>query len=173
MHTPGLPYARLLLSLLVTAPVVSWRTPATAADTPDLPDAGPAAEIAPGEPASPPAARPQRRAVFVCEADGVPVYADRPCAAATDPRWLVVEQPAAGAVGSISAPAPAAAVRPRRLPARQAETPDHTTATRCDRLQHRLDQIDDSMRAGYSAREAARLWQRWRDAKEQLREARC
>jgi hypothetical protein len=29
------------------------------------------------------------------------------------------------------------------------------------------------MRTGYSAREAGRLWQRWRDAKARLHEANC
>jgi hypothetical protein len=29
------------------------------------------------------------------------------------------------------------------------------------------------MRAGYSAREAATLWSRWREAKQRLREADC
>jgi hypothetical protein len=44
---------------------------------------------------------------------------------------------------------------------------------RCERHQRRLDELNDRMRAGYSAREAARLWQQWRDAKERLRTARC
>jgi hypothetical protein len=43
----------------------------------------------------------------------------------------------------------------------------------CTRLQRQLDDLNDRMRAGYSAREAGRLWQRWRDTKERLRTAKC
>jgi hypothetical protein len=44
---------------------------------------------------------------------------------------------------------------------------------KCAVLQRQLDGLNDRMRAGYSAREAARLWQRWRDTKERLRTSRC
>jgi hypothetical protein len=40
-------------------------------------------------------------------------------------------------------------------------------------LRERLAAIDDQMRSGYSAREAARLWQRWRETRERLRAQRC
>jgi hypothetical protein len=40
-------------------------------------------------------------------------------------------------------------------------------------LRARLAAIDDQMRSGYSAREAARLWQRWRETRERLRAQRC
>ncbi len=43
----------------------------------------------------------------------------------------------------------------------------------CARLERQLDELNDRMRAGYSAREAAKLWQRWRDTKERLRTGRC
>ena len=46
-------------------------------------------------------------------------------------------------------------------------------ATTCERLQTALALVDDRMRAGYSAKESARLWERWREARSQLREARC
>jgi hypothetical protein len=182
MHPPRLSYARLLLSMLVTALTGPWSGPATASDTAGAsdrsgaaPDAAnvPASASTSGETAAPPQAAAARRAVFVCEIDGAPVYADRPCTASAVPRWLVVDRPAAGAVGSIAPRPPAATVLPRRLPARETDVASRTTDARCDRLRHRLGVIDDAMRAGYSAREAARLWQRWRDAKEQLREARC
>jgi hypothetical protein len=44
---------------------------------------------------------------------------------------------------------------------------------RCGTLQGQLDAVDARMRGGYSAREAAQLWNRWRDLKERLRGARC
>jgi hypothetical protein len=34
-------------------------------------------------------------------------------------------------------------------------------------------ELDQVMRAGYSARESARLWERWREARARLREADC
>jgi hypothetical protein len=43
----------------------------------------------------------------------------------------------------------------------------------CVKLERQLDELNGRMRAGYSAREAARLWQRWRDTKERLRTGRC
>jgi len=43
----------------------------------------------------------------------------------------------------------------------------------CTPLQRQLDELNDRMRTGYSAREAARLWKRWRDLKEKLRTTRC
>jgi hypothetical protein len=40
-------------------------------------------------------------------------------------------------------------------------------------LERQLDELNNQMRTGYSAREAARLWDRWRDLKEKLRTTRC
>lgn len=127
---------------------------------------------APG-PAIPPAAPTRSRAVYVCQDRGIPVYADRPCGTTILARTLVVEPPRAGAATSLTPPEPRAATRPRRLPAVEPGLPGPAAATRCDALQRQLAAIDDRMRAGYSAREAARLWQRWRDLRERLRVARC
>ena len=46
-------------------------------------------------------------------------------------------------------------------------------AASCQKLQATLDSLDSRMRTGYSAREAGRLWERWREAKARLREANC
>jgi hypothetical protein len=46
-------------------------------------------------------------------------------------------------------------------------------ATTCQRLQATLDTLDSRMRTGYSAREAGRLWERWRETKARLRAADC
>jgi hypothetical protein len=125
------------------------------------------------EPAPPPASASRRRPVFVCHEQGVPVYSDRPCGANATERGLVVDSRGTGSVATTLPPVPRAATRPRRGAAPAVMEAEAARETGCSALQRRLDQINDRMRSGYSAREAARLWQRWRDAKEQLRAARC
>jgi len=131
------------------------------------------------EPAPPQAAPRHQRSVFVCQLDGRPVYADRPCGAAATPRELVIDVSPApaparpGASVTTLPPAPRASTRPR---AEQRDGNDPSISnvdSRCAALHRQLDEINDRMRAGYSAREAARLWQRWRDLKDRLRTARC
>jgi len=131
------------------------------------------------EPAPAQAAPRRQRSVFVCQLDGLPAYADRPCGAATTPRELLVDMPRAGTPPRPGAsvttlpPAPRASTRPR-TEQRHGNDPTISTAdSRCAALHSQLDHINDRMRAGYSAREAARLWQRWRDIKDRLRTARC
>jgi len=125
------------------------------------------------EPAPPPANPRRQRAVFVCQQNGVPVYADRPCGAAAAERSLTVEAPSQGAAASTTPPAPRASTRPRRAGGRSVVGNAPAVETKCAALQQQLDELNDRMRAGYSAREAARLWQRWRDTRERLRTARC
>jgi hypothetical protein len=125
------------------------------------------------EPA-PPSATPRRqRAVFVCQDGGTPVYADRPCGSNSDARSLVVAMPPSGAAATTAPPSPPASTRPRRMPPPPDAAVVNGKESVCEKLQRQLDDLNDRMRAGYSAREAARLWQRWRDAKERLRTARC
>jgi len=126
--------------------------------------------LEPAPPAAPPV---RKRAVFVCQDGGTPVYADRPCGPGSDARSLVVAMPPTGAVATTTPPSPPASTRPRRLPPRADAAPVNVQEQQCSKLQRQLDELNDRMRAGYSAREAARLWQRWRDAKERLRSARC
>jgi len=111
--------------------------------------------------------------VFVCQESGVPVYADRPCGSVTAERSLTIESPRPGAAASTSPPVPRASTRPRPAATKPVVESVPVLETRCAALQRQLDDLNDRMRAGYSAREAARLWQRWRDAKERLRTARC
>lgn len=125
------------------------------------------------EPAPAPTPPRQHRAVFVCQEGGVPVFADRPCGSATATRSLVVGAPRSGAASSTTPPAPRASTRPRAIAARPAAVPNDAGDGKCAVLQRQLDGLNDRMRAGYSAREAARLWQRWRDTKERLRTSRC
>jgi len=123
---------------------------------------------------SPPAqATPRRhRAVFLCQDAGIPVFSDRPCGAAAVARTLVVDMPRAGAVPTTVPTAPRSSTRPRPSPAAD-DAPGRAAESRCATLQRQLDELDDRMRTGYSAREAARLWNRWRDLKEKLRTTRC
>ena len=120
----------------------------------------------------PAAGSPRQRAVFVCQQDGVPVFTDRPCASAAVRRTLTVEAPAPGAAPNTSPPRPRASTRPRLQPE---ERPGTTRAadTRCATLRRQLDELDARMRDGYSSREAARLWNRWRDLKGRLHAERC
>lgn len=121
---------------------------------------------------APSAASPRQRAVFVCQQDGVPVFTDRPCGSATGRRTITVETPAPGAASSTAPPRPRASTRPRLQPAGQSGT-GRAPDTRCATLRRQLDEIDDRMRDGYSSREAAELWNRWRGLKERLRAERC
>ena len=120
----------------------------------------------------------QKRAVYVCHDAGIPVFADRPCGAASAARVLTVEAGIGAGIGagasSTTIPKPTkASTRPLPKRGRTADAGDPDSGQRCVALRRQLDDLDDRMRTGYSAREAARLWQRWRDARERLRTARC
>lgn len=124
-------------------------------------------ELAP--PTEPP--RPKRR-VYVCRDAGTPVFTDRPCELSARVHEIPIAAPGAGGAVSLAPQAPPASTRPRVMPAPAADTVLPGQA-RCAALRERLAAIDDQMRSGYSAREAARLWQRWRDARARLRAQRC
>lgn len=123
---------------------------------------------------SPPAqAAPRRhRAVYVCQDVGIPVFSDRPCGAAAVTRTLMVEVPQTGAPPTTVPAASRSSTRPRPTPAAD-DAPGRAAESRCVSLQRQLDELNDRMRTGYSAREAARLWNRWRELKEKLRTTRC
>ena len=125
------------------------------------------------EPAPSPASPRRHRAVFVCQESGVPVFADRPCGSTSETRSLVIATPPPGAAASTTPPPPAASTRPRPAAPNPSTTVAPAPENACAKLQRQLDLLNDRMRAGYSAREAARLWQRWRDTKERLRLSRC
>jgi hypothetical protein len=103
---------------------------------------------------------------------GVPVFSDRPCGSVLGQRVLAIDAPASGAVPSTVPPKPRASTRPRPQPSGRSGT-GLAAETRCSTLQRQLDELDDRMRAGYSSREAARLWNRWRELKDRLRTERC
>jgi len=125
------------------------------------------------EPAPPPANPHRHRAVFVCQEYGAPVFADRPCGSTSETRSLAIPAPPPGAAASTTPPSPAASTRPRPAVPKTSASVVPGPENACTKLQRQLDELNDRMRAGYSAREAARLWQRWRDTKERLRTGRC
>jgi hypothetical protein len=122
----------------------------------------------------PPPAQPRRsRPVFVCRHASTVEFADRPCGPAGENR--IVEWAAASPAGAAPRtvpPAPGSSTRPRPA-TEQAPTGLALQVRRCHELRNRLEAIDDRMRQGYSARDAARLWNQWRAAKERLRQAGC
>jgi hypothetical protein len=111
------------------------------------------------------------RLVYACRDAATPVFSDRPCGASADAWRLDLPPLATGAAPSTRVAAPAAATRP--IVARASHRDIAEPANPCVRLEQQLAAIDARMRNGYSAREAARLWQRWRDAKARLRAADC
>ena len=111
------------------------------------------------------------RLVYACRDAATPVFSDRPCGASAHAWRLDLPRTTAGAAPSTRAAPPAAATRP--IVARASRRDIAEPANPCARLEKQLATIDARMRNGYSAREAARLWQRWRDAKAKLRAADC
>ncbi len=179
-----------LLCLFSVSPLLAHAADAAAVDTaaaaarvlpqPAVDIVGGAGSVSP-EPLQP-RAKPTRRLVYSCVAPALVTFADRPCGMQPVLRELVV-QPGIRA-GSAMPPIGDSRNRPRRhdpaaggaaVGTRQADVADETTKhdDACRKLQTRLDQVDAQMRAGYAAAEAGRLWDRWRDAKQRLRENRC
>lgn len=124
-------------------------------------------------------ARPTTRLVYTCVMPELVTFADRPCGPAARQRELklALPQPAAAGESSSIAEPTAATAQARRDTAAKADVAAaraaaDRTAT-CLRLEAALDEVDSQMRAGYPAREAGRLWERWRGARANLREARC
>lgn len=115
----------------------------------------------------------RHRLVFACRDAGTPAFSDRPCGPSAVPHVLEVGDVAAGRASSVTPPPAAAATRPRPAPAPSEPDRGPVRSERCERLRRQLDAVDDRMRSGYSAREAARLWTRWRTLREELRRTRC
>ena len=147
-----------------------------------LPD--PRVDVAPDSagsvrpPSIQPRARTTSRLVYSCIEPGLITYADRPCSPAAAQRQLKVITPvsAAGEAPDVEMAATAAADKRRAAAAKADANAARAAAERaesCARLEAAVDEVDAQMRAGYPAREAGRLWDRWREARARLREARC
>jgi hypothetical protein len=172
MTSPPLPAITLNACLLVgcTAMLV-LRSPSHAGETVANPIGGGASVQL--EPA-PSTDKPLRsRAVFVCHALGHVIYSDRPCGPIAQQQVVKTSPPSAGQVASTAKAPPPAATRPQLEPSPRPQAARDAPSNRCSKLREQLDTLNDRMRAGYSAREAARLWNRWRDLQSEIYAARC
>ena len=124
-------------------------------------------------------AQPTRRLVYSCVTPGLVTYSDRPCGPLPEVRELHVREPPSpvagaapelGKAGKVAEPRGKTEAAGDKADPGDGEDADETT---CQKLQAALDTIDSRMRTGYSAREAGRLWERWREAKARLHEAGC
>ena len=162
----GLPW---LVAALLVFEACDAASPATRTPT----GGGGTVELEPVPPRESP--RAWRRLVFTCTTPGLVIFSDRPCGPV--PALHELKGHAPGAHPNVTAPTPAASTRPAPAPSsRDDERPVEATVRRkeiCDGLASAVQALDARMRAGYSAREAARLWARWREAKERLRDADC
>lgn len=121
-----------------------------------------------------------RRLVFTCTSPGLIVFSDRPCGPLPIVHELKGHAPVeatgvAGTSPTVVPPKPPASVRPAAFDTGRDDGADEASRREatCRRLHDAVRALDERMRAGYSAREAALLWSRWREAKERLREADC
>lgn len=163
--------AQLLAATLACAAPPQARPDASRQGEPDAQVAA-VEEHEPRAAGSPSSPGTRARPVFVCEEAGIPVFADRPCGRALELRSVSFAAAPAGESVSTVPPVPRASTKPRPQPV-GAAPPRDATAQRCATLRRQLEETDDRMRTGYSSREAARLWARWRDLKTRLRAERC
>jgi hypothetical protein len=126
----------------------------------------------------PPPVTPTRRIVFTCVTPGLTIFSDRPCGPLPERlaiEWPPARKPRGGEAASVSPPQARASTRPAAVTGRSA--PDLPRAAdpgqECEALRRAVTAVDRQMRAGYSAREAPRLWERWREAKNRLHSAGC
>jgi hypothetical protein len=120
-----------------------------------------------------------RRTIFTCVSPRLVIYSDRPCGPLAGTRELRTVTPPGGK-GPTTAPHPEAApvAAPVAAPRKRNDStamiePARAREPTCEQLEAAVTELDQVMRAGYSAREAARLWERWREARARQREADC
>jgi hypothetical protein len=171
MATPGLPAITLNACLLVgCAAVVATRGASHAGEPIANPTGG--GGTVQLEPVPEPQRPHRTRAVFVCRGHGPVIFSDRPCGPELREHVVQSQGSAPGRPATIRPSVPPAATRPRVEPAPPKASADAREA-RCRSLRDQLEKLDDRMRTGYSAREAARLWNRWRDLKADIYADRC
>ena len=112
------------------------------------------------------------RQVFVCHGAGPVTFSDRPCGLLAEPRVLRVQDPGPGRASTVVQVSSGDSTRPRTEP-RVADAKPVAADNRCRQLRDERERLDDRMRAGYSAREAAQLWNRWREVDSKIYAARC
>lgn len=126
-----------------------------------------------------PAAPAPQRIVFTCVTPGLTTFSDRPCGPLPDRREIEIRSATAddgGKAPSVTPPPARASTKPAVVAGSHDPRSARRTAERpagCEQLRHAVTAIDQQMRAGYSAREAPRLWERWREARDRLHAADC
>lgn len=167
----GLPWLLCALWIAAAAVLPAWSATRTPTGGGDVATVGPKTPVPP--------ARTLWRRIFTCVSAEVVEFSDRPCGPRAAEREMRLLNPGRGEPGAASSTAPTrTAAAPRESPGRddresKASDAAAERASTCERLSAAVDALDDRMRAGYSAREAARLWARWREAKARLHEADC
>lgn len=114
----------------------------------------------------------RHRPIFVCRSAGPVIFSDRPCGQFAEARELSFVEPGPGLVATIVRPPPPAATKPRAEP-RPPDAKPEERAVRCQRLLDQREKLNARMREGYSARQAAQLWNRWREIAAQVYADRC
>jgi hypothetical protein len=165
-----------LLASLVTA------TLSVGAEVPPEPERSSAPHPAPSgsalvlEPASPPAKPRKSRIIFACRSQALVEFSDRPCDLAATSRSVEFTTGSPGAAPSTRPREAVATTKPKPVTPRATaadQSDDDVRQKKCTTLEGQLDAVDSRMREGYSARDAARLWNRWRDLKDQLHSSDC
>lgn len=174
---PRLARAALRTCLAALLLPVAAAAAAPATETSTHPMGGAGATVLERVP-DPPAAPRSQRIVFTCVTPGLTTFSDRPCGPLPERReieWVATTGPAAGEAATVVPRRAAASTRPAAATGRRDADPTRTVANvgSCEALRHAAAAIDRQMRAGYSAREAPRLWERWRAARDRLRAAGC
>jgi len=168
-----------LLVSLVTATLTDGAENAAPAS-----ERGPSQQLSPGgssvvlEPREPRAKPRKSRIIFACRSDALVEFSDRPCDLVATSRSLEFTTGSpAGTAPSTKPREAAASTRPKTVPATASSEPDErddeAREKKCATLEGQLDVVDSRMREGYSARDAAKLWNRWRNLKEELHATDC
>lgn len=171
--TPGASVWLAAFALLGSSPVAHG-----AAEPGASPMGGAGATVLEPVPGQPAPDRPQR-IVYTCVTPGLTTFSDRPCGPLPDRRALGIAATRTRAAGEAPTVVPRqarAATKPAAVAGRHVAQPSTRVAKlddKCSQLRDTLSGLDRQMRAGYSAREAPRLWERWRDARDRLHAAGC
>jgi hypothetical protein len=114
----------------------------------------------------------RHRPIFVCRGAGPVIFSDRPCGQFAEMRDVSFAEAGPGRIATVVRPPAPATTRPQAEPRPPDVKPDERTA-RCQRLLDQRDRLNARMRDGYPARQAAQLWNRWRELAAQVYAERC
>ena len=114
----------------------------------------------------------RHRPIFVCQGARPVIFSDRPCGQFAETRDVSFVEPGPGRVATVARPPAPATTRPR-AESRPSDAKPDERAARCQRLLDQRDRLNARMREGYSARQSAQLWNRWRELAAQVYAERC